>query len=130
MNIILIITVAIIIIIWNFHISDIPRKYRNRSCTGKNWKTQFPHTPKEEIREFLFVFTDAFAFSDQQKLKFKTNDKILDIYKALYPIESMPDSLEVETLADSIEEKYSINFADIWHENITLGELFAKVSHV
>tara|TARA_Y100001949_G_scaffold134336_1_gene115857 strand:- start:264 stop:392 length:129 start_codon:yes stop_codon:yes gene_type:complete len=40
----------------------------------------------------------------------------------------MPDVLELETLADSIEDEYGVSFAEIWHEELTLGELFQKVS--
>ena len=106
-----------------------PKKYRMRICTGKNWKEKYPDTPKEDIRIFLLIFTDAFAFSYKQKLKFEPDDKILDIYKALYPAKWMADSLELETLAEDVEREYNINFTDIWHENLTLGELFSKVQN-
>jgi len=75
----------------------------------------------------LLLFTDAFAFSRKQKLKFEPEDKIFDIYKALYPKEWMPDSLEVETLAEDIEREYGINFTSIWHEGLTLGGLFGAL---
>jgi len=100
-----------------------------RNCTGKHWKSKFPATPKEDVRRFLFIFTDAFAFSRKQKLKFEPDDKILDIYKTLYSSEWMADSLEVETLAEDIEREYNINFSNVWHENLTLGELFGLVKN-
>lgn len=124
MKIALIIIVVVIAIAWSVYTGDVPRKYRIRNCTGKNWKEEFPNSSKEEIRKFLLLFTDAFAFSRKQKLKFEPEDKILDIYKALYPKEWMPDSLEVETLAEDIEREYGINFTSIWHEGLTLGGLF------
>jgi hypothetical protein len=129
MKIALIITVIAIVIAWSFYTGHVPKKYRIRNCTGKNWKVKFPDTPKEDIRKFLFLFTDAFAFSRKQKLKFEPDDKILDIYKALYPAKWMADSLEVETLSEDIEREYNVNFASIWHENLTLGDLFSKVQN-
>ena len=129
MKIALIITVIAIAIAWSVYTGDVPKKYRIRNCTGKNWKKKFPDTSKEDIRRFLFLFTDAFAFSRKQKLKFEPDDKILDIYKALYPAKWMADSLEVETLAEDIEREYNINFTSIWHENLTLGDLFSKVKN-
>ena len=129
MKIALIITLIVIAIAWSVYTGDVPQKYRLRKCTGKNWKERFPDVPKGEIRSFLFLFTDAFAFSRKQKLKFEPEDKILDIYKALYPAKWMPDSMEVETLAQDIEKEYNVSFKDIWHEDLTLGDLFAKVKN-
>lgn len=129
MKVALIIIVITIAIAWSIYTGDAPKKYRIRKCTGKNWKEKFPDIPKEEIRSFLFLFADAFAFSRKQKLKFEPEDKILDIYKALYPAKWMADSMEVETLAEDIEKEYSINFTDVWHEDLTLGDLFAKLKN-
>ena len=35
--------------------------------------------------------------------------------------------LEIETLAGDIEREYGVDFMAIWHEELTLGELFAKL---
>ena len=73
-----------VILILLFWVGDtLPKKYRKRSCMGKNWKSTFPSSSKEDIREFLLMFTDAFAFSPSDKLKFEPDDKILDIYREL-----------------------------------------------
>lgn len=96
---------------------------------GKNWKKSFPNTPKEEIRKFLILFTDAFAFSNKNKLKFEPDDKVLEIYRELYPSKWMADSLEVETLAGELEKEYSINFNEIWYEELSLGEIFSKIKN-
>jgi len=107
----------------------LPKKYRKRNCMGKSWKSTFPNSSKEDIREFLLMFTDAFAFSPSDKLKFEPDDKILDIYRELYPSKWVADSLEVETLVEDCEKKYSINFNDLWHDNLTLGELYTGVKN-
>ena len=128
MKIAIVITIIVAAIVWSIYTGDVPKKYRVRNCTGTKWKRNFPESSKEEIRAFLFLFTDAFAFSRKQKLKFEPDDKVMDIYKALYPAKWMTDSLEVETLSEDIERKYGIKFNSIWHNELTLGELYAKVN--
>jgi propanediol dehydratase small subunit len=103
-----------------------PKPYRSRNCMGKKWKNEFPDLPVEEVRNFLLLFTEAFAFKPKEKLKFEPQDKIIDIYNALYPLKGA-DALELETLADDIEEKYSVSFGQVWNEELTLGELFNYV---
>ena len=105
----------------------LPKKYRNRNCMGKNWKIEFPNSSKEDIRKFLLLFTEAFALSENDKLKFEPNDKLLDIYRALYPTNWMADALEFETLADELDKKYKVKFDQIWHNDLTLGELYMSV---
>jgi len=129
MNIVLIIVVILVVVAWGAYTGDIPKKYRVRKFTGKNWKVKFPNSSKVDIRKFLLIFTDAFAFSDRQKLKFEPDDRVIDIYKALYPREWMADSLEVETLADSIEAEYGVEFKGLWSEDLTLGSLFLAVQN-
>jgi len=127
-----IVAVTILILIsvaWTTYTGDIPKKYRVRKCTGRNWKEKFPDSSKDEIRKFLGVFTDAFAFSGKQKLKFEPEDRILDIYKTLYPREWMADALEVETLAEAVEAEYGIKFEGLWSEGLTLGALFMAVKN-
>jgi len=128
MTIIYIIVFGMIIwIVSTPNIDGFPKKYRFRQCTGKYWKSEFPNNDKEDIREFLILFTEAFAFPKDKKLHFKPSDKIYDIYRALYPSKWTPDSLEVETLANDIENKYYIHFDELWNEKLTLGELFSRV---
>lgn len=90
---------------------------------GRAWKRQFPNHSKTSIREYLLIFTDTFAFKSEDKLKFSPEDKILDVYHALYPLKGA-DHMELEDFAETIEECYSISFADIWNPELTLGELY------
>ncbi len=97
---------------------------------GRAWKSVFPDSDKAEIREFLILFSDSFAFSRKDKLKFEPNDKILDIYREMYPSDLMADSLELETLAEDLEKKYNVTFDEFWSETLTLGELFSRVKRI
>ena len=92
---------------------------------GKSWRLAFPDSSKGNIRDFLVMFTDSFAFSPDDKLKFSPSDKVLEIYRELYPSKWLPDALEVETLAEEFEKRYQVKFSTLWHEDLTLGELYA-----
>jgi propanediol dehydratase small subunit len=112
---------------WIFRFSGYaPEPYRSRLCQGRAWKTTFPEKSKHEIRAFLLIFTDAFAFRQSQKLQINPNDDVLDLYKTIYPTNYLGiDQLELETLAMCLEQKYKIDFKAIWSEELTFGRLYA-----
>ncbi|MBP8133361.1 MAG: hypothetical protein KAY13_03745 [Zoogloea sp.] len=70
------------------------KPYNTRSCQGKGWRIAFPSASKQDIREFLAVFVDAFAFSQKERLKLNPEDQVLQIYRAIYPSRWTPDALE------------------------------------
>ena len=100
----------------------LPKPYNTRSCQGKGWRNAFPSASKQDIRAFLALFVDAFAFSQKERLKLNPEDQVLQIYRAIYPSQWTPDALE--TFAKDIEAKYGFSLESIWHEKVTLGELF------
>lgn len=107
---------------------SLPKLYRSRSCMGRYWRRRFPSVPKQEIRRFLDIFIDAFAFSPEHKLNFGPDDKLRDIMKAIYTNPFTPDIMEIETLHVDLEERFEIAFpADFGDENLTLGEVFAFI---
>ena len=105
----------------------LPTPFGARSCQGKNWRLAFPDASKEGIRQFLSTFTESFAFDDREKLKLNPNNKLLDIYRALYPHKWQADALEFETLAEDLESKYGVTLNKVWHEGLTLGQLFTQI---
>lgn len=105
--------------------SQLPQQFRARSCQGKQWKNAFPAASKDEIRSFLTTFAAAFAFRENETLRFSPDDTIMQIYRALYPSKWTPDALEVETLSMTFKSKYGIELESIWHDDLSLGELFA-----
>lgn len=106
---------------------DLPRPYRFRSCEGQGWRRAFPTASKDEIRSFLLLFVSAFAFADKDKLKFRPDDKILHVYRSIYPSQWMPDALELETLANELQKRYALKLESIWNDDLTLGELFIRI---
>jgi hypothetical protein len=100
------------------------RRYWDRACTGFQWRRRFPDAPKSDIRSFLELFVDAFAFRHSRRLCFSPDDKVMEVYRTLYPDRFMADALELETLASLLRKKYGIDAATFWREDITLGEVF------
>ncbi|WP_417530449.1 hypothetical protein [Marinobacter lipolyticus] len=103
-----------------------PKAYAVRRCMGREWKAAFPETRKAEIRDFLLLFVQTFAFKDQYKLRFEPDDRILDVYNATSNQWGI-DSMELETLSDALKKHYEVDLHLVWHENLTLGELFSRV---
>lgn len=101
-----------------------PQPYRDRSCQGQHWKCAFPGAPNEEIREFLHLVSDAFAFPRRHRLQLHPDDCVLGIYQAIYARWELADSMELETLADNLDDRYDISLELVWSESLTLGDLF------
>ncbi len=103
------------------------RPLLNRPCAGTDWRKRFPSTPKNDIREFLRLFVDSFALPKKRYLVFRPDDLIMDIYRATSPPDSsLGDVMEIETFAQELERRYSLNLEEVWSDNITLGEIFEK----
>jgi propanediol dehydratase small subunit len=103
------------------------RPYWRRPCTGIRWCRRFPETPKREIREFLDMFIKAFGFQHRQRLCFRPEDRVMDVYHAIYPPGSaIVDGMELESLCLSLRKLYGVDVAESWREDITLGELYER----
>jgi propanediol dehydratase small subunit len=108
----------------------LPVQLAGRTCQGRLWREGFPDASKQEIREFLSLFASAFAFRETERLKFGPHDTVMGVYRALYPVHWVPDSLEVETLAADLRNKYEVELAAVWREqDVSLGTLFAHVQN-
>lgn len=105
------------------------KEYWQRSCTGRSWKRTFPQASKVDIREFLYIFVGAFNFPQHRALQFAPTDRVLSVYRALYPLKGFPDVLELETFELRLERRYALSLRSIWRENLTLGEIFPRVSN-
>jgi propanediol dehydratase small subunit len=104
----------------------LPKGYGDRACQGRRWRKAFPGASKREIRAFLTLFVGAFGFKDCEKLKLTPADKISVVYRALYPYSWQADALEVETLELDLGRHYGLKLALVWHDQLTLGELFSQ----
>lgn len=120
-------TVLIVLVLGTIFSNDIPRAYRQRSCTGRQWRLRFPNASKQDIRHFLWLFASAFAIRNRNALLFGPDDELLAIYQARYTSRPMPDALEFEILVRDIQRAHQLDLVSIWHERLTLGELFASL---
>ena len=114
-------------VLWLRFGTSLPKRYQSRKCEGAQWRRAFPQAPKDDIRDFLLLFTSAFAFRDSEKLKFSPNDRVWEIYRDLYPNRWVADALELETFTDYLDAKHGIMLGEIWSEKLTLGEVFVCV---
>ncbi|UGS90727.1 hypothetical protein KOL96_22765 [Ralstonia wenshanensis] len=122
----IVIALFLLLLLWSAFVGrGLPKPFSLRTCQGTSWRRAFPSASKFEIREFLLVFVGAFALPVRQKLMLRPDDEILAIYRALYPSQWTPDALELEALAEDIEQRYGLEFRRIWNERLSLGELFA-----
>ncbi len=105
--------------------------YWSRPCQIAYWQQRFPDVSHTDISDFLTLFVNAFAFRRGRQLCFSPDDKVLAIYRALYPSNGWlrADSLELETLALALQRSYHIDAVPCWHEDITLGDLFTLALH-
>ncbi len=100
---------------------------------GADWRRKYPGVPKAEVRRFLGLFVDAFAFMERDRLKFGPQDRVLDVYDAIYDVfpkwVPVGDSLECETLVILLEEEYKREFPErLVREDVTLGEIFEEMT--
>jgi propanediol dehydratase small subunit len=102
------------------------RPYFQRRCAGRHWRKQFPTSSKAQIREFLGVFIDAFALPRKHQLKFRPDDRVMDVYRAINQ-RGWPDAMELESLAHSLKRRFGVSLEGIWRDDLTLGEVFALI---
>jgi len=125
---ILIAIIAAAVILCRLH-DELPKPYRSRECMGRDWRRAFPNASKRDIRRFLDVFVDAFAFRERNRLKFSPSDRLMEVYKTLYPHRWMPDQLEHVTLAQGLEDEFEKEFPEeLMEEDVTLGVLFSTMT--
>ena len=106
---------------------QISNPFRARTSQARLWRRAFPSASKRQIGEFLALFADAFSFRATETQKFRPDDQLLGVYRAMNPAKWIPDSREVERLAKQLRSHYGVALADIWDERMTLGALFAHV---
>lgn len=70
------------------------------------------------------MFVQAFALPSSEFLQFNPNDRVLDVYRPLLNCYGA-DSLELEYLDKFVQHFYQLSLKQIWHPDLTLGQLYA-----
>jgi hypothetical protein len=87
---------------------------------------QFPDASVDNINEFLQLFVDAFGFPGRHRMRFRPDDEVMDLYRALNPFDWISvDAGELESLIEHFQERYQVDLKSRWHVDLTLGELFS-----
>jgi hypothetical protein len=102
------------------------RRFLERGCAGFRWRRRFPQASKSEIREFLDIFVEAFGFRRSWRLSFAPDDRVIDVYRTLYPAGSLTDNMELESLVGDLQKRFGVDILDSWQEDITLADLFIQ----
>ncbi len=122
------ITAAVVAVFGYVEYTQGPWSYRGRKYTGKDWRREFPDEPKEKIRSFLECLVDGMAISSKARLKFRPEDKVIDIYRSLYRGKTPAgDNLECETFVMNLAAEFNVEekiILDCWEEETTLGDLY------
>lgn len=127
---IIVLLAAVIFVLSSVRERQRMRRYLDRACAGFRWRRRFPQASKSELREFLDIFVEAFGFRQSWRLYFAPDDRVMDVYRTIYPIRGTPDGMELETLGLSLEKRYGMDFLTIWREDITLGEIYEQTHPV
>ena len=117
---------AVFLFVASLQTRRVMHRYLERACTGSKWRRRFPDASKSEIREFLDIFIEAFGFKQSWRLKFTPEDRVLDVYRALYPVRGTPDDMEMERLTMDLQKRYRVDIIGSWREDITLADLFTQ----
>ena len=103
------------------------RRLGQRGCMGRAWRRRFPRASSDDIRGFLKLVVDSLGLPWKCRLSLSPDDRVLDLYGALYPLEGLPDAMELETLADGLEYQYGMDVSSRYAA-MTLGELFDEAN--
>lgn len=121
--------VIILAIVGHFYQSKYTKIYRDRKCMGRYWFKAFPTASKEEIRQFLVLFVEAFGFSQKLRCQFEPGDSLIELYKAAQAGIRV-DNFEFENLLGGIEDTYGFDaqpLCGLIDDGMTLGELFSFI---
>ena len=118
---------AVIFMLADMNTRRIMSRFIERGCAGFRWRRRFPDASKTEIRDFLDIFIESFDFKQRWRLCFRPEDRVLDIYRTLYPPgRSLADGMELESFVQDLQKRYRVDILGSWREDITLGDLFTQ----
>jgi hypothetical protein len=100
------------------------RRFWERPNTTVCWTREFPGSTEADIREFLKLLNDAFAFSRKHTFCFLPQDTLNEIYRTVYPKLGGGDQCETECFYLLLKRRYGVSPEPVWQPTLSLGELF------
>jgi len=120
---------AIWSIICEYHRRKYFRKISGRSDSRPDWALAVPNVPEQAVLDFLRFFADCFSISEKYVWKLRPTDTLSEVYQTLHPPKwSLNDNLEFEILQKWLRNKKQFDLRSVWHEQLTLSELFTRLS--
>ncbi len=125
--------IVLALVLWEYFFGEkgLPSPYKTRDCTGSDWKKRFPGISNHDIRLFLTCLVDGMLFKESEKLKFKPEDKVIDIYRSIYGGKTpFSDGMECEIFVDDVAQQFKVDQDSLYsfcQEGTTLGEIFEFV---
>jgi hypothetical protein len=84
-------------------------RFYGRGDLRGEWRARFPGVLEEEVGEFLRMFVDAFALPRRGEFAFSPDDRLLAVYRALYPRPGGGDQCEFEVFVISVRRRYGLD---------------------
>jgi hypothetical protein len=90
----------------------LPGAYEARPSQEQLWRKSYDKDFHVADR-VLSIFCGAFMFDEDNRFKFAPKDRLMDIYRSIYPIPYISaDSMEFEHFITCLEEEFGITIAD------------------
>ncbi|MEM7576565.1 MAG: hypothetical protein AAF328_03735 [Planctomycetota bacterium] len=100
-----------------------------RSCAGFAWRARCRRERTLAVRSFLESVVDEMGLPRKLTAKLRPDDRIMDIYRWIYPPNRNlgADALELECLSLELERRYRVSLADMFGDDVRFGDLFDRL---
>lgn len=88
---------------------ELPEPFASRLPDIQRWQDSFGDDFGVADR-VLCIFCDAFMFNEAERYKFEPDDTVMAVYRAVYPSQWTPDSLEHPFMIDALENEFDFIF--------------------
>jgi len=91
----------------------VPAHYRGRSSQEALWRDRYPGASLEVADRVLCTVCDAFRFAAKDRFLFAPDDKVAEIYRAVYPrwrvwLLQFGDEMESESLLLDLDREFGL----------------------
>ena len=84
-----------------------------RAADEGRWTDLYSGEELGEAKEALNAITSAFLLRTEDAARLRPDDRLMDIYRAAYPVRDTPDALEFETLWKRMKAELAVSEAEL-----------------
>jgi len=108
-----------------------PARYRKRGSQEAVWTDRHPGTSLDVAERVLHLVCDAFRFAAKDRFLFAPDDKVAEIYGAVYPrrgisLLQFADEMELESLLLDLDREFALDEFPLDKET-TIGRIVDAV---